>query len=96
MLLLTENNLLLCLTDSVLSTHSLNGSNFPLIKTFEQTKGASSFALDNKVRTTIYKIYNTTTIQLTKTRDVLIPSLYLPHKVNSLTGYLLNTGIYLI
>ncbi|KOB68907.1 Vam6/Vps39-like protein [Operophtera brumata] len=44
-----EDNLLLCLTDSILSTHSLNGSNFPVVKTFEQTKGASLFALDNKL-----------------------------------------------
>lgn len=52
--LFAEDNLLLCLTDSVLSMHSINSSNFPLIKTFEQTKGASLFALDNKVRSTTY------------------------------------------
>ncbi|KAH9637625.1 hypothetical protein HF086_007339 [Spodoptera exigua] len=42
-----EENLLLCLTDNVLSTYNINGVNFPLVKTFEQTKGASLFALDN-------------------------------------------------
>lgn len=45
----TEENLLLCLTDNVLSTYNINGVNFPLVKTFEQTKGASLFALDNTV-----------------------------------------------
>lgn len=44
-----EDNLLLCLTDSVLATYNINGVNFPLVKTLEQTKGASLFALDNKV-----------------------------------------------
>lgn len=44
-----EENLLLCLTDTVLSTYNINGVNFPLVKTFEQTKGASLFALDNTV-----------------------------------------------
>ncbi|XP_028037182.1 vam6/Vps39-like protein [Bombyx mandarina] len=44
-----DENLLLCLTDSTLATYNINGVNFPLIKTFEQTKGASLFALDCKV-----------------------------------------------
>ncbi|CAB3255745.1 unnamed protein product [Arctia plantaginis] len=46
-----EDNLLLCLTDNVLSTYNMNGVNFPIVKTFEQTKGASLFALDNKSTT---------------------------------------------
>lgn len=48
-ILFSENNLLLCLSDYVLSTYDINGVNFPLIETFPQTKGASLFALDNKV-----------------------------------------------
>ncbi|XP_075976960.1 vacuolar protein sorting 39 [Anticarsia gemmatalis] len=48
-----EDNLLLCLTDNVLSTYNINGVNFPLVKTFEQTKGASLFALDNKPTTSM-------------------------------------------
>ncbi|KAL0829175.1 hypothetical protein ABMA28_004014 [Loxostege sticticalis] len=43
-----EDNLLLCLTDNVLATYDINGVNFPMVKTFPQTKGASLFALDNK------------------------------------------------
>ncbi|XP_028156515.1 vam6/Vps39-like protein [Ostrinia furnacalis] len=43
-----EDNLLLCLTDNILATYDINGVNFPLVKTFPQTKGASLFALDNK------------------------------------------------
>ncbi|KAM3961523.1 vacuolar protein sorting 39 [Aphomia sociella] len=48
-----EKNLLLCLSDSVLSTYDINGVNFPLIETFPQTKGASLFALDNKSTTSM-------------------------------------------
>ncbi|KAL4715769.1 hypothetical protein ACJJTC_006348 [Scirpophaga incertulas] len=48
-----EDNLLLCLTDNILSTYKINGVNFPLIKTFQQTKGASLFALDNKSTTSM-------------------------------------------
>lgn len=48
-----EDNLLLCLSDGVLTTHNINGVNFPLVKTFEETKGASLFALDNKPTTSI-------------------------------------------
>ncbi|KAF9422936.1 hypothetical protein HW555_001479 [Spodoptera exigua] len=48
-----EENLLLCLTDNVLSTYNINGVNFPLVKTFEQTKGASLFALDNTPTTSM-------------------------------------------
>ncbi|XP_026730982.1 vam6/Vps39-like protein [Trichoplusia ni] len=48
-----EENLLLCLTDNVLSTYNINGVNFPLVKTFDQTKGASLFALDNKPTTSM-------------------------------------------
>ncbi|KAG6441076.1 hypothetical protein O3G_MSEX001642 [Manduca sexta] len=43
-----DENLLICLTDSIVATYSTNGVNFPLVKTFDQTKGASLFALDNK------------------------------------------------
>ncbi|KAJ0176101.1 hypothetical protein K1T71_008275 [Dendrolimus kikuchii] len=43
-----EENLLLCLTDSVFATYNINGVNFPIIKTYEQTKGASLFALGKK------------------------------------------------
>lgn len=48
-----EDNLLLCLTDNVLSSYDINGVNFPLIKTFSETKGASIFALDNKSATSM-------------------------------------------
>nr|XP_021201535.2 vam6/Vps39-like protein [Helicoverpa armigera] len=48
-----EKNLLLCLTDSVLSIHNINGVNFPLVTTLDQTKGASLFALDNKPTTSM-------------------------------------------
>ncbi|XP_053608252.1 vam6/Vps39-like protein [Plodia interpunctella] len=48
-----EKNLLLCLSDSILATYDINGVNFPLIDTFQQTKGASLFALDNKSTTSI-------------------------------------------
>ncbi|XP_026752559.2 vam6/Vps39-like protein isoform X1 [Galleria mellonella] len=48
-----EKNLLLCLSDYVLSTYDINGVNFPLIETFPQTKGASLFALDNKSTTSM-------------------------------------------
>ncbi|KAI8432249.1 hypothetical protein MSG28_004690 [Choristoneura fumiferana] len=43
-----EDNLLLCLTDNILTTHDIKGVNFPLMKTFSQTKGASLFSIDNK------------------------------------------------
>lgn len=46
-----DDNLLICLTDSIVATYNINGVNFPLIKTFDQTKGASLFAVDNKVTT---------------------------------------------
>ncbi|KAG6441077.1 hypothetical protein O3G_MSEX001642 [Manduca sexta] len=46
-----DENLLICLTDSIVATYSTNGVNFPLVKTFDQTKGASLFALDNKLIT---------------------------------------------
>lgn len=46
-----EDNLLLCLTDNVLSTHNINGVNFPLVKTFDTTRGCSLFALDKKPTT---------------------------------------------
>ncbi|CAG9100793.1 hypothetical protein JYU34_013536 [Plutella xylostella] len=48
-----ESNILLCLTDNVLATYDLGGTNFPLLKTFQETKGASIFALDNKPATSI-------------------------------------------
>ncbi|CAH0400093.1 unnamed protein product [Chilo suppressalis] len=48
-----EDNLLLCLTDNVLSTYDINGVNFPMVKSFAQTKGASLFALDNKSTTSM-------------------------------------------
>ncbi|XP_060804157.1 vam6/Vps39-like protein [Amyelois transitella] len=48
-----EKNLLLCLSDYVLATYDINGVNFPLVDTFQQTKGASLFALDNKSTTSI-------------------------------------------
>ncbi|KAI5642851.1 vacuolar sorting protein 39 domain 2 domain-containing protein [Phthorimaea operculella] len=48
-----EDNLLVCLTDNQLSTYDLNGVSFPLVKTFEKTKGASVFALDNKSTTSL-------------------------------------------
>ncbi|XP_072931702.1 vam6/Vps39-like protein [Epargyreus clarus] len=48
-----EDNLLICLTDNVLSTYDINGVNFPLVKTFAETKGASLFALDNKSATSM-------------------------------------------
>ncbi|XP_068628376.1 vam6/Vps39-like protein [Battus philenor] len=48
-----EDNLLLCLSDNLLSTYDINGVNFPLIKSFPQTKGASLFALDNKSATSM-------------------------------------------
>ncbi|CAG4945545.1 unnamed protein product [Parnassius apollo] len=48
-----EDNLLLCLTDNLLSTYDINGVNFPFIKSFPQTKGASLFALDNKSATSM-------------------------------------------
>ncbi|XP_050677422.1 vam6/Vps39-like protein [Leptidea sinapis] len=46
-----EDNLLLCLTDNMLSSYDINGVNFPLVNTFSDTKGASLFALDNKSAT---------------------------------------------
>ncbi|CAH2041395.1 unnamed protein product, partial [Iphiclides podalirius] len=48
-----EDNLLLCLTDNLLSTYDINGVNFPFIKSFPQTKGASLFALVNKSATSM-------------------------------------------
>ncbi|CAK1543127.1 unnamed protein product [Leptosia nina] len=48
-----EDNLLLCLTDNLLSSYDINGLNFPLVKTFSDTKGASLFALDNKSATSM-------------------------------------------
>ncbi|XP_063538558.1 vam6/Vps39-like protein [Cydia strobilella] len=47
------DNLLLCLTDNILTTHDIKGVNFPLLKTFSQTKGASLFAIDNKSQTSM-------------------------------------------
>ncbi|XP_045536807.1 vam6/Vps39-like protein [Papilio machaon] len=48
-----EDNLLLCLTDNLLSTYDINGVNFPFIKSIPQTKGASLFALDKKCATSM-------------------------------------------
>ncbi|GBP23493.1 hypothetical protein EVAR_12773_1 [Eumeta japonica] len=48
-----EDSLLICLTDNILTMHDINGVNFPLIKTFPETKGATLFALDNKSATSM-------------------------------------------
>ncbi|XP_045499853.1 vam6/Vps39-like protein [Colias croceus] len=51
--IIPEDKLLLCLTDNLLSSYDINGVNFPLVKTFSDTKGASLFALDNKSATSL-------------------------------------------
>ncbi|CAF4855845.1 unnamed protein product [Pieris macdunnoughi] len=56
---IAEDKLLLCLTDNVLSSYDMNGLNFPLVKTFSDTKGASLFALDNKSATSMTGESNT-------------------------------------
>ncbi|XP_041981477.1 vam6/Vps39-like protein [Aricia agestis] len=48
-----EDKLLICLTDNVVSIHNISGVNISLAQTFEDTKGASLFAIARKSATSL-------------------------------------------